>query len=174
MGFRRALVDLDDEPVRTVPIVFHVVHAGGETNVSDEQVLSQVDALQATFRTQATDTKIEFCLAVRDPDGNPTNGITRTNGAAIWPEYATAGISNGTQGGVGVDHALEARHGDQHAKKKREFCRLRDIGLDVVRHLVRIYTCCVVIQHHVERVLARPLHVHLVRVRGQRVIIGHQ
>ena len=46
MGLKkRADVTLEDVEVQTLPIVFHVVHtgAGGPNNISDEQILSQVD-----------------------------------------------------------------------------------------------------------------------------------
>jgi len=87
---------------QTVPLVFHIVHDGGESNVSDAQIVSQVEVLNAEFEESA----IDFCLAARDPEGNPTTGITRTNGDSIWSDYATDGISNGTSGSVGVDEAL--------------------------------------------------------------------
>ena len=98
--------DLTQYAEKTLPVVFHIVHTGGETNISDAQVLSQMDVLQEAYRTQAVDTRIDFCLAARDPEGNPTTGITRTNGAAIWPLYAEEGISNGSANSAGVDQAL--------------------------------------------------------------------
>ena len=83
----RINVDLNDvEPV-TLPVVFHIVHKGeGDvTNISDEQVLSQIPALDTGFRWgPGVDTKIQFCIASRDPDGNPTNGITRHNGVQLF------------------------------------------------------------------------------------------
>lgn len=84
---------------QTVPVVFHIVHNGGESNISDEQILSQVEVLNTEFE----DSNIDFCLAARDPEGNPTSGITRTNGATIWEEYGVDGISNGTSGSSGVN-----------------------------------------------------------------------
>jgi hypothetical protein len=87
---------------QTVPVVFHIVHDGGQSNVSDAQIISQVEVLNAEFEESA----IDFCLAARDPEGNPTTGITRTNGATIWSEYATDGISNGTDGSVGVNEGF--------------------------------------------------------------------
>lgn len=71
-----------------VPVVFHVLHNTPSENISEAQILSQLDILNEDFRRlnedqddtwpQAADTQIEFCLAVRDPDGNPTEGIVRT------------------------------------------------------------------------------------------------
>ena len=75
--------------VITIPVVVHVVYGNSTENISDAQILSQMDVLNADFRrtnsdadntwSQAADTEIEFCLASTDPSGNPTNGITRTS-----------------------------------------------------------------------------------------------
>jgi hypothetical protein len=94
----RVNVNLEDmEPV-TLPVVFHVIHKGeGDiTNISDEQVLSQIPALDTGFRWgPGVDTKIQFCIASRDPDGNPTNGITRHNGVQLFGDsYGTYGIAS--------------------------------------------------------------------------------
>ena len=94
----RSSVDLDDmEPV-TLPVVFHIVHKGEAdvTNISDEQVMSQIPALDTGFRWgPGVDTKIQFCLASRDPDGNPTNGITRHNGVQLFGDlYDEEGITS--------------------------------------------------------------------------------
>ncbi|MBK9256307.1 MAG: T9SS type A sorting domain-containing protein [Saprospiraceae bacterium] len=75
--------------VITIPVVVHVVYDVLSKNVSDAQIISQIDVLNKDFRrlnadrnnlwSQAGDMEIEFCLAVSDPEGKPTNGITRTN-----------------------------------------------------------------------------------------------
>lgn len=95
---RSVTVDLDEVETVTLPIVFHIAHTGvtSETNISDEQILSQLNVLNEEFE----DSKIQFCLAVRDPEGNPTNGITRTDMSSN-NEYMLNGISNGQ--GVGAD-----------------------------------------------------------------------
>lgn len=86
-GLDRALV--------TIPVVVHVVWNTATENISDAQVQSQIDVLNADFRKLnadassvpsafaglAADANIEFCLATVDPNGNPTNGITRTQTA---------------------------------------------------------------------------------------------
>lgn len=74
--------------VVTIPVVVHVVYRSSSQNVSDAQVQSQIDVLNKDFRRlnsdadnvwpQASDADIEFCLASIDPNGNTTNGITRT------------------------------------------------------------------------------------------------
>ena len=95
--FDRVNVDLDDVDPVTLPVVFHIIHKGAsdETNISDEQILSQMSALDTGFRWgPGVDTKIQFCLAARDPEGNPTNGITRHNGAVLFgEEYVQEGVA---------------------------------------------------------------------------------
>jgi len=116
-------VDLDTAQVLTIPVVVHVVHLGepvGEgTNISDEQILSCIENLNHRFRgdvealaaltdeydeyelSLVMDSKIEFCLAQRDPDNNPTNGIHRYNGSSLTnngESYALDGVANGNGG----------------------------------------------------------------------------
>jgi hypothetical protein len=76
----------------TIPIVVHVVYASAAENVSDAQVQSQIVALNKDYgaknpdRTKTpavwaglvSDTGVQFKLATIDPNGKPTNGITRT------------------------------------------------------------------------------------------------
>ena len=66
MGMKKMIdVDLDEVDVKTLPIVFHVVHTGvsEENNISDDQILSQLDVLNIEFQ----DSKIQFCMATRTP-----------------------------------------------------------------------------------------------------------
>lgn len=84
-----------DRSLVTIPVVVHVVWNTTAENISDAQVQSQIDVLNADFRrlnsdvslvpsafsSLAADVNIEFCLATVDPNGNPTNGITRTQTA---------------------------------------------------------------------------------------------
>jgi hypothetical protein len=78
--------------VVTIPVVVHVIWHDPSENISDAQIFSQLDVLNEDFRKHNADTgvvrpvfaslagdaQIEFCLAQRDPQGNATNGITRT------------------------------------------------------------------------------------------------
>jgi PKD repeat protein len=77
--------------VRIMPVVVHVIHTGGSSNVSDATVNSMItkmnqaysksapniNTLPLRFDTIAGDPQIEFRLAKKDPLGNCTNGIRR-------------------------------------------------------------------------------------------------
>lgn len=74
-----------------IPIVFHVLHQNGTENISDAQILNQMEILNKDFNMLNEDlstvvsqfvgrignAQIEFRLAQTDPQGNPTNGIDR-------------------------------------------------------------------------------------------------
>ncbi|MBX2972549.1 MAG: T9SS type A sorting domain-containing protein [Flavobacteriales bacterium] len=75
-----------------IPIVFHIIHNNGPENISDAQVHDAVRVLNNDFNRLNTDWNtvrpqfldivanvgIEFRLATRDPNGQCTTGITRT------------------------------------------------------------------------------------------------
>ncbi|MBK7378544.1 MAG: PKD domain-containing protein [Ignavibacteriales bacterium] len=74
--------------IRRIPVVVHVVYKTTAQNISDAQVQSQITVLNEDYRKMfgtngyntnpvGADTEIEFYLATTDPNGNPTNGITR-------------------------------------------------------------------------------------------------
>jgi type II secretory pathway predicted ATPase ExeA len=87
-----ANVVIPAKPV-TIPVVVHVLYKEGAENITDAQVRSQIAALNRDFRARnddradvpsqfrslVADAKIEFALATTDPQGQPTNGITRTH-----------------------------------------------------------------------------------------------
>ena len=71
-----------------IPVVVHIVYNTSAQNISESQILSQINVMNEDFRkmigtpgynTQqiGSDTKYEFRLADIDPSGIPTNGITR-------------------------------------------------------------------------------------------------
>lgn len=72
--------------VFTIPVVFHLVYANQAANISTEQILSQLDILNQDYRRMdstagsgpGVDTRIQFCLATLDPNGDSTTGISRT------------------------------------------------------------------------------------------------
>jgi hypothetical protein len=83
----------NERVIYTIPTVVHVVYRNATENLSDAQIVSQITALNKDYRklnpdvaqvpsawtSLAADVGIEFCLANRDPQGNPTTGITRTS-----------------------------------------------------------------------------------------------
>ena len=83
----------DQEAIKTIPVVVHVVYKNTTENISNSVITSQLNVLNKDFRklntdmvpsshpfyTIAGDAGIEFCLASVDPSGNPTSGITRTS-----------------------------------------------------------------------------------------------
>lgn len=84
----------DEGNVITIPVVVHIVHDnkayGVAENITDEQIFSQITVLNQDFRKMlgtpghntnsvGADIEVEFCLAQRTPDGQPTDGINRIN-----------------------------------------------------------------------------------------------
>ena len=73
--------------LKIIPVVVHVIHDGGVSNISDAQIQTQIDILNEDFRKKiatngygtGVDTEIEFCLAKKNPQGKCTNGIVRVN-----------------------------------------------------------------------------------------------
>ena len=93
--------------VYKIPVIVHVIHNGEPigtgTNISTEQVYSQIDVLNEDFRklnadlgsvrvgfqAVAGDAEVEFVLATEDPDGNVLSepGIHRYNGGkSSWDD----------------------------------------------------------------------------------------
>jgi hypothetical protein len=87
----------NERSVITIPVVVHVIYNINIQNISDTQIHSQIDVLNADFgRTNsdttltpaafssvAANTGIQFCLATRDPNGNPTTGIERRQNTSV-------------------------------------------------------------------------------------------
>ena len=94
-----SVLSLNSETVYQIPVVIHVIHNGEDIgtglNISDDQISSQMDSLNADFRRLnadrvntpavfsevSADVKIEFVLAQRDPEGLPTTGVIRVTGS---------------------------------------------------------------------------------------------
>jgi Pregnancy-associated plasma protein-A len=99
--------------VAMIPVVVHVVYRDEADNISDEQVQSQIQVLNADFRAKnddlhkipepfrhmAADACIQFELARIDPDGNPTDGITRTRTDKESFEAVTNDVKSSAGGG---------------------------------------------------------------------------
>jgi len=85
-SYRGAMVN------KVIPVVVHVIHYGGSENISKAQIEDQIRILNedfqrlnadtvntpAVFQPLSANTGIEFKLAQLDPNGNCTDGITRT------------------------------------------------------------------------------------------------
>ena len=108
-------LESNSSTIITIPVVVHVVYYNSNENISDLQIQSQIDILNndfrrlnsdavntpAAFQPVAADTEIEFCLASEDPNGNATNGITRTQ--TSQSSFSTNnGVKYSSSGGVDV------------------------------------------------------------------------
>ncbi len=96
-----------------IPVVVHVVYNEPSENISAAQVRSQIRVLNDDFRAKntdlekipdvwrplATDAWVEFRLATRDPQGQPSSGITRhqTDRPAFAPDDS---VKSSREGGV--------------------------------------------------------------------------
>lgn len=85
------LFKASNDTVYRIPVVFHIVWNTNQQNIHDSLIYSQLKVLneayrhshsdtgkvRSVFKPVAGDTKIEFYLATKDPNGNSTNGINR-------------------------------------------------------------------------------------------------
>ena len=97
--------------VYTLPVVVHVLYKNSTQNISDAQILSQITILNndfrklnadynsvvpAAFQSFGADMEVGFCMATRDPNGNPTTGIERKSisTSAVFENiyYQSAGL----------------------------------------------------------------------------------
>jgi hypothetical protein len=94
-GIRRNIANGEAERLLrkliTIPVVVHVVYKKQRENISDAQVKSEIAVLNKDFRATngdkskvppvwkglVADANIQFALATKDPQGKPTNGVTR-------------------------------------------------------------------------------------------------
>jgi PKD repeat protein len=95
--FTREFTGADDRGGSSyiIPVVFHIIHNDGPENITDAQVQDAIrilnddfnrlnqdwDNVRPAFQGIVADIGIEFRLATRDPNGQCTNGITRTRSA---------------------------------------------------------------------------------------------
>ena len=118
-----ALMRTDDALI-TIPVVVHVLYHASEENISDKQVLSQIDVLNEDFQKLNTDIiyipaawnslaanmQLQFCLASVAPDGSPTSGIERRYTAVTaWDIADLDSMKHFSAGGLDVwnrDHYL--------------------------------------------------------------------
>ncbi|MFL5731503.1 MAG: zinc-dependent metalloprotease, partial [Cytophagaceae bacterium] len=76
----------------------HVIHLGEAlgtgSNISDAQILGAIQGINDKYKNvngTGVDMQINFCLATRDPNGNPTTGINRVDGNVV-SSYSTQGM----------------------------------------------------------------------------------
>lgn len=92
----------------TIPIVVHVIYNNALQNVSEANILKQIEVLNSDFARLNSDTNktpnqfksiakglpIKFCLAMRDPQGNATTGIIRTTTTTFMWDYDIVASQN--------------------------------------------------------------------------------
>ncbi|MFT5920079.1 MAG: PKD repeat protein [Granulosicoccus sp.] len=78
--------------IKIIPVVIHVMHNGGDENITKDQVDNAIEIINEDFRLMnadsdqiipeffniQADTQVEFRLAQKDPNGNCADGVTRT------------------------------------------------------------------------------------------------
>lgn len=88
------------QTVVTIPVVVHVIWNTAAQNISENMITSQIRVLNEDFRKMfgtpghnthpaGADTRFEFRLANRDPNGNPHSGINRVQTAVTSWNYQT-------------------------------------------------------------------------------------
>jgi hypothetical protein len=94
-----------------IPVVVHVVYKTAEENIAKAQIDSQIDALNrdcsaanaeksktpVCWAGLVTDVQIQFALARKDPSGNPTEVVTRTQTqvASFPPDDSVKSVASG-------------------------------------------------------------------------------
>lgn len=94
----------------TIPVVVHVIHKGeaigSGSNISASSIITAIDLMNDHFSSTigaGVNTEIQFCLAVRKPNGASTSGIVRVNGSSV-PNYSALGIAGTSIGcNIGAD-----------------------------------------------------------------------
>ncbi|MGI8584231.1 MAG: hypothetical protein ACR2KX_18720, partial [Chitinophagaceae bacterium] len=118
-GLNKSARDTIANEVITIPVVIHVLYNNASQNVSDAQILSQLQSLNndyrrlnadalnvpAAFAPLAADARIVFCLAKIDGFGKATTGIIRKyTSTQNW--MADDGMKFSSQGG---DNAWDSK-----------------------------------------------------------------
>ena len=97
-----------------IPVVVHVVYSNSDQNISEEQVHSQIEALNRDYQMLNSDISnvdsgfenltasigVEFQLASYDPDGISTSGITKTE--TTHGVFGNSDIHYNAQGGQDI------------------------------------------------------------------------
>lgn len=113
-----------------IPIVYHILHTGGEENISNEQILSDLEQLNNMFNKlnpswtnvnssfTPADVEIEFLLAQKKDDGSCFSGITRTYSSLTSHNSNSSGVAN----------AVKAVHGNFPGNKYLNIFVCKSIG----------------------------------------------
>lgn len=94
-----------------IPVVWHVIHNNGPENISRATIEEEIQKLNEdfqklnidlvyihpSFESIAADCEIEFRLARLDPDGNCTEGITRTKSTLTYAMDESAKFLSGAE-----------------------------------------------------------------------------
>lgn len=96
-----------------IPVVVHIVYYDQTEKISEAQVRSQIEVLNADFAHLIIpgtipdefahayqDVNIRFCLASKDPEGNPTTGITYNS-----TNFSNIGIKTDAIGRKRIHHS---------------------------------------------------------------------
>lgn len=102
------------DTIYTLPVVFHVLWNTAAENLHDSLLYNQIDVLNRDFRrlnadtvntreifkSRAGDSRIQFELAAKDPNGNATTGINRvyTTKTTFYPSFTD--MKTSSKGGV--------------------------------------------------------------------------
>lgn len=84
--------EISTRNISNLQVVVHILYNVENQNISDDQIQKQIESLNKDFRLEnerlastptvfkalAANVDIQFCLASSDPEGQPSNGITRT------------------------------------------------------------------------------------------------
>lgn len=118
-----------------IPVVVHIVYNDEMENISDAQVWSQIEILNADFAgiyipddipdefaNLYTDVGIRFCMASKDPDGLQTTGITRT-----FTSFRNIGLQEASSGEKRVFHR---NHGGADAWDTKRYMNIWVCRLD--------------------------------------------
>jgi len=111
--------DTTANEIINIPVVIHVIYKTAAQNISDAQILSQMEVLNNDFSNNnadgvnrpsafaglAADVRIRFCIAQVDPNGKRTTGIIRKQ-TSVETFTADDAMKNSLSGG---DNAWDAK-----------------------------------------------------------------
>ena len=110
---RKPLMKTSEDTAIIIPVVFHVVYNNQTQNIDERLIHEQIEILNEDFNAQNGDIstvpspfkpligrfKVRFELANRDPNGQVTNGITRTHTDTLGFSIGNDFIKHSSRGG---------------------------------------------------------------------------